>query len=371
MATFSESLTAILISQPFFGELLMRYDHVETTSLPTAAVSRREIFYNPTWWETLTDDEGVFVLSHEIMHVINDHLTDSWIYMQSGIGPDGKAFDQDRMNRAQDYYINAFLVDADIGKMPSMGLHSTDYPSSMTPMQIYVQLPPQDPNGKTGFDTHMPEPGDEADAVTAPDIVSAANNAKAVGKMPAGMDRLIDKLRKPTASPWARLRKLVMSAISGNDSSTWRKLNRTLISRGIGSPSRVGYGCDTVACVVDISGSISDDVLALFGGHMGAILTDARPRRIVVIWTEAQVVQVDTVVSGAELRTLLSKGAPGGGGTDMTAGIDEALKHKAQVCVVLTDMYTPFGDKPKGMPVLWASITPGIEAPYGETIVIT
>src|ERR1700754_3522838 len=162
MANFDDTVTAVLISQPFYGELLMKYKHTPTSTIPTAAVSRTELMYNPEFWDKLTDDEGVFVLSHEIQHVVYAHLDDLYIGGESGLGPDGKRFEMDRMNRAMDYIVNDFLVVHNIGKMPSIGLHSTNFPYTMSPAAVYKQLP-SDPNkdkkgpGKGAMDQHIPD----------------------------------------------------------------------------------------------------------------------------------------------------------------------------------------------------------------------
>lgn len=165
------------------------------------------------------------------------------------------------------------------------------------------------------------------------------------------------------------LRKMVQSALGGNDASTWRRLQRRLITRGIGAPGRTAYGCNLIGVVVDTSGSIDEDILSLFGGHMGAIMTDARPKLIKVYWTDAKVHRVDDVRSGGELRTMLQKTVPGGGGTNMQTGIDAAAADNCDAIVCLTDLYTPFGAAPR-QPVIWASTTPQ-QAPYGRTIHIT
>jgi predicted metal-dependent peptidase len=108
-------------------------------------------------------------------------------------------------------------------------------------------------------------------------------------------------------------------------------------------------GDPNVTVVVDTSGSISDDTLKetlteVIGitravGHSGGI------------W----VIPCDYVAySAAKVRTaadVKSLKFPGGGGTDMRAGIRAALdsKQKPDVVVVVTDGFTPWPDeKPTG-----------------------
>lgn len=134
-------------------------------------------------------------------------------------------------------------------------------------------------------------------------------------------------------------------------------------------PSRSGFAAGRVGVVIDTSGSIDDALLQLFGSHLGAIMTDARPREARLYWTEAIVQRVDVARSGQEVRKIIAGGAPGGGGTDMEAGIKAALADACDVIVVLTDGYTSFNlGKPK-TPVIWA-MTTDVVAPYGKTIKI-
>jgi predicted metal-dependent peptidase len=298
-------------------------------------------------------------------------------------GPDGKAFDAAKYNEAADYVINDLIKVNKIGELHDNWMHDPAFPYTMTPPEVYAMLPDKPKKGggrgkggkpggsQQGQDQHQSgsDPNGKPDAVTPADIVQAARAAEQMGSMPVGLDRLIAGLKKPAHSPWAVLRKQVMSALGGQDTATWRRLQRRLITRGIGAPGRTSYGCNRVGVVVDTSGSIGDEILALFGGHMGAILSDARPREIRVYWTDAQVHRVDAVKTGGELRTLLTKPVPGGGGTDMPEGIDAAVADKCEAVVVLTDMYTPFGSKP-AVPVIWGAIT-DVKAPYGTTVRLT
>ena len=375
MANFDDSMARVLLSQPFFGQLLMKFEHVADKSIPTACITRTSIRYNPEYFDTLTDDEGVAAVTHETLHGAFLHLTDMAMYLASGIGPDGKPYDNAKMNRAMDYVINDLIVANKIGKLSPNWLHSSSYTYNMTPQEVYCMLPDEPPNnGQSGQDQHDPSGGDDPtkpDAITPVDIAQAASVAEAMGRIPVGLERLIESVRKPRHSPWAMLRKAVQSAIGGNDATTWKRLQRRLSTRHIGAPGRTAFGCNRVGVVVDTSGSIGEEMLQLFGGHMGAILTDARPREILVYWTDAKVHRVDTVNNGGALRSLLQKQVPGGGGTDMPEGVEAAVKDGCEAVVVLTDMYTPFGN-PQKVPVIWGAVgNPSAKAPHGTTIHLT
>jgi predicted metal-dependent peptidase len=367
MAKFNDAVTAVLLNQPFFGQLLMRMEHREDRTLPTAAVSKQAILYNPEYFDTLTEEQGIAAVTHELLHAVFEHLDDMGMYRDSGIGPDGKPYNDTKYNIAADYVINDLIRVNRIGTLHPHWMQDRKYTFEMTPAQVYC-LMPDPPPGASSQDEHVvPDPDNTLPAAITPaDIVQAAAAAASMGSMPQGFDRYIEALKKPTHSPWAILRKQVLSAVGGNDTSTWRRLQRRLITRRIGAPGRTSYGCGRLGVINDTSGSIDDATLALFGSHMGAILSDARPKEIVVYWCDAAVHCIDHLRTGSELRTLLSKPKGGGGGTDMRVGIEAALADQCEAVIVLTDGYTPYPDSCP-VPLIWG-MTTDRKAPIGKTV---
>lgn len=97
----------LVFNHPFFASLLMKRELVATTAIKTAAVnSRGVIMYNPKFFEELSVEEVIFVLAHEVMHVVCMHL---W---RQGTR------DSERWNRAGDYFINSFLTVNKVGERP-------------------------------------------------------------------------------------------------------------------------------------------------------------------------------------------------------------------------------------------------------------
>lgn len=383
MADFNEARSVLLFSQPFFGTLLMKLDHIadDTLQPPTACVSRRKIRYHPGFFESLTLGEAVFVLAHEVMHMVYGHLPRIESFYKSGVGPDGKKFDMRKFNQACDYPLNAALVEMKVGdplpkdKFP-MCLDPQKYPSSMTPEEVYCLMPDDDGQGGAAggeaLDGHDFEvgPGDvgKADAITPSDVMQAAQIHKMTrGELPGVIERLIGQLQKPEHSPWKMLRQFVATSVAGYDRTTWKRLQCRMIVRRIGMPGRIASGAGKVGVVGDVSGSIDEDTLNLFAGHMAAIMDDARPAEVRVYWTDTHVRRVDVAKSGVDLRRIMSNPIPGGGGTDMPAGVESALADGCDSVVVLTDGMTPFGT-PSPKPVMWAITVASKVAPHGKTI---
>lgn len=379
MAVFDDAYTAVLLSQPFFGALLSKLEVIETNAIPTAAVAPGKLLYNADYFGKLTDDEGIAAITHEVLHQVYQHLVEMDMYNQSGIGPDGKPYDAMRYNEAADYVINDLIKVNRIGQLNSSWLHSPNYTYAMIPAEIYGMLPPSPPGGGRGKnkdgqssqDEHQSNgAADDPNGITPADVMQAYESAKAMGNVPQGLDRLIDAVRRPRHSPWKMLRTACLNAMRGNDTSTWRRLNRHALGRGLVMPGRTGFACGPLAVVVDTSGSIGQDMINLFAGHMSAILTEAKPQLIHVYWVDAAIGRHDIIKNGSDLNRLMQQPVPGGGGTDMTVGINQAIRDKCEIVVVLTDGYTPFGSKPKKTKVVWG-MTTEVVAPYGQSVKLT
>lgn len=378
MAIFNDAATALLLQQPFFGSLFMKFKHVEAPTLnpPTMAVSDSTMYYHPDFVSSITDDECLFVIAHEIMHVVYMHLDRMRHYAACGIGPDGQKYNQQKMNVACDYVINDALKVTKVGTMPQKGCWSHKFPYTMTPEEVYCLLPddcsgPSAGGGADSFDTHDLTQEDGTPAVSQADVIEAANLCKAMrSDLPAGIDRLIGEISKPPTNPWARLRQCITTALSGYDASSWRRLQRRMIVRGIGMPGRVATGSGTIGIVVDTSGSIGRKMLQHFGGHMASIMSVCRPQLVKIYWTDTQVHRVDDVKTSTQLFNIFANAIPGGGGTRMHVGVRAAIADKCDIVVVLTDGETPWGS-PSKKRVVWAITNARIKAPHDETVHIT
>lgn len=396
MAKFDDAATAMLLTQPFFGTLLMKYKHVPDPTLnpPTLCVTPTTIRYHPEFFAASTDEQGIFCIAHEIMHAVYMHLDRIRHYFEIGIGPDGKPFDPEDFNKACDYVINDALKQSKVGEQYDWVCWDAKYPYTMTPEEVYCDMrknpPPPKPckgAGKPGgngtgnqtLDVHgydigedgQPDAQDVVPAVGPAEIMEAANVVTMMrGNLPAGVDRLLDEIRKPAVSPWKKFRQAIVTAMSGRDASSWNRLQRRMIVRGVGMPGPIAHGSGVWGIVIDVSGSVDKAMLQLFGGHTAAIMDDVKPREARLYWTHSLVARVDTVRTSTELRNLLANNfRVETGGTNMPRGVQAALDDGCDLVVVLTDGYTPFGEKSK-KPVIWAITTAGITAPHGKSITI-
>lgn len=383
----TEAMSALISQQPFFAVYLLDQMEIkETEDLPApAATDGRTIFIKTSEFSKWTIKERVFVLAHEVMHGIMSHMPRAKLYQDRGLGPDLKTFNSMKFNHAADYVINDLLSSSGVGDPPVGLLFHPKFKKDDLVDDVYTKLPdPKNPPPKSGnqnstggtgsgHDHHMaPDPNKPppTEAETKRALKSAANAAKAQGKMPGDLERLVDELVEP-AQNWKELLRNALTNALGHDEATWARPNRRklVMAPNLFLPGTAGYRTGKVGVVIDTSGSIGQEELTLFLSETAGILQDGKPEMCKVFWTDSRVAGIDDVETPAELTALKPKG---GGGTDMEAAFPVMVKefdHDDDItAVVLTDGYTGYTQHPNGIKnVIWVS-THVTDIPYGEVI---
>ena len=66
----------LLLKQPFFGNLATRLTLTNADEwCPTAATDGRHLFYSVPFFANMSNKEIEFVIAHEILHCVFDHMT--------------------------------------------------------------------------------------------------------------------------------------------------------------------------------------------------------------------------------------------------------------------------------------------------------
>lgn len=376
---FTQALSKLIMQHPFYAVVLMDAMTVTfTDTVPTMATDGCSVFVNPKFSESMTVDENVFVICHEVLHFVLQHMGRGKLYQDRGFGPDLKPYDHGRMNKAADYIINDMLIRGKVGTMPSgqnAGLHDVTIANfDDIADEVYTKIPDDsdgndDGQGHGNFDEHLnPSPNQPApsQADVQRTVAQASNAAKAQGKMPAELERLVGEILEPQKQ-WAEILRDEMTTAIGNDEATWARPNRRRLcmNPSIYMPGTTGYATGHVVVQIDTSGSITDKEVNVFVSEVVGILTEARPERVTVLWVDSKVAGVDELDYPEQAHDLKAKG---GGGTDMRAGIEWVEKnlHGAPSCFVcLTDGYTPWPEEEPPYRTIWVITEESQKSPVG------
>lgn len=182
------------------------------------------------------------------------------------------------------------------------------------------------------------------------------------GSVPAGWIRWAEEKLAPKVD-WRELLKRRMrgAIVRGTgqrvDYSFDRPHRRAFAYAPIFPPSLRGDFLPRIACVVDTSGSISQRELGQALAEVRAVLESLRTP-ITVIPCDAVPYEPIKVFTRSDFLSCCQK-LPGGGGTNMVAGIEAALNLQPMpdVVLVLTDGYTPYPPRPYRVPVLFGIFT--------------
>jgi predicted metal-dependent peptidase len=188
----------------------------------------------------------------------------------------------------------------------------------------------------------------------AADITQYAKNS---GSLPAGLSRWADEWLNPKVN-WrrqlaVRVRASLATKSGRRDYSMMRPSRREQgLSQGdvqLRLPSMRQPANPKTKVVVDTSGSITADALKVaLSEVMGILKAVGNSDGLYIIPCDSEAYPAQLVRTPRDLKQLTF---PGGGGTDMGAGLSAAVetKPKPDVVVVITDGLTPWPDeKPRG-----------------------
>ena len=207
----------------------------------------------------------------------------------------------------------------------------------------------------SGGDDSGPAPADVCAEELAWDEAThqALNLARAEGKLPGGIEETVRGAHAGTLD-WRTLLRRYMTDAAKSDYS-WSLPNRRFIDGGLYLPSIRSEGIDTVAVIIDTSGSLPSKTLAGFWAEVREIASELQPERVAVL-------QVDTRVrdaaeySASELpEEIVAKGR---GGTDFRPGFAwlEEQGISPGVCLYLTDMEcTRYPEAEPDLPTVWVN----------------
>ncbi len=353
----------LILDHPFFGTAVSRRPINYTDDVPTAAVSAQgQIYINPAFVNPLTVKQIMFLLAHEAMHYMLAHALRR------------KHRDHRAWNVACDKVINDTLIDAKVGEFIDGGVTLHDA-RNYAAEELYDEND-NDSGGGIGSDIGDPSdddgnPLDEAqihqlEAQAKIEAIQSAKAAKATGKLPAAVERIIEEMLV-VKTPWHQILERFMQG-KVKDGYSWQRPNRRFMSSGMYLPG-VDYTpkMGEIVIGVDTSGSIGQKELDEFNAHINRILETCLPEKVTVLYCDSQI-NASTEYTPDDFPIRLTP--HGGGGTSFKPVFDWVRDYDGDVEVVvyLTDGY---GDqtsiKTPAVDTVW--LTTGLkEFPFGTVV---
>ena len=327
----------LILDHPFFGTACTKRPIIYTDKIPTAGMSATgQMYINADFAEPLSVRNIMFLLAHEAMHYMLCHG------LRRG-HRDAKAW-----NVAADKVINDTLIDANVGDFIDGGI-TLDGARNMAAESLYDEADDGEGEGPGGLGNDIGDPVDDdgkplddaqihqLEAQAKIETIQSAKAAKAVGKLPAGIERLVDDLVN-VKTPWYDILERFMAG-KVKDGYSWNRPNRRFIARNIYIPG-VDYlpKMGPVVIGVDTSCSVTDDDIAMFNGHINRIIDTCNPEVVHVVYCDHAVAGVDEYTPD---DFPVSIQALGGGGTSFKPVFDWIDDNAIEPeCVVyLTDGY--------------------------------
>ena len=382
--------TELVLSQPFFGALILRLKMVEDRSSETFWVDGESLGYNPEYLATLNDLELRGVLAHETLHVANGHC---W---RMG------ARDPERWNDACDYAINPLVIAA--GMLLPKGVYLDARFTGKSAEEIYGVLtqearqkekqrseqPGQSGKSDDKGESGAPSPADTQSAQKPPScgevrqyqgedkptkeaewkvaVIQAAKAAQMHGKLPGALQAMAGEAVRPVVDWRAVLQRFAQQATPADYS--FAMPNRRYLHLGFYLPSLHTPAIADAVFVRDSSGSLFDETQRQFDAEILTVFHTMQPARLIVMDCDTRVTQVQVFERGDSPEILPVKG---GGGTAFGGPFERVLEDgiNPAFLVYLTDMEGRFPADVPHYPVLWASTTPlarAKKAPFGECV---
>ena len=389
----------LLLRHPFFGNMATRLRILAADEwLPTAAVDGRNLYYNTQFFNAMSNKEIQFVVAHEILHMVFDHL--------------GRRDDRNPMlyNIAADYIVNNTLIEERIGEKPKIVDCYQDFKyRGWSSEEVYDELFKEAQKNWEAFmeqleaegemlDEHLDnEGGGEGDSGEEKDskgnavskkkpkyskeemkkikdeikeaMINAAQTAGA-GNVPAGVARMIKEITEPKMDWRQLLRQQIQSTIKSD--YTFMRPSRKGWHTGAVLPGMNFAETIDICIALDMSGSIGNAQAQDFLGEVKGIMEEYKDYKIKIWCFDTEVYnEADFEADGGE--DLLGYEIKGGGGTDFDVNWTYMKNNDItpKKFIMFTDGY-PWGswgdeDYCDTVFIIHSNRDKNLEAPFGVT----
>ena len=323
----------LLLRHPFFGNMATRL-RIQAADewLGTAAVDGRNLYFNTQFFNAMNNKEIEFVIAHEILHCVFDHL--------------GRRDERNPMlyNIAADYIVNNLLVRDRIGTIPSIVSCYQDFKyEGWSSEEVYDELFKEaKKNGEEYLkqlgemlDEHLDLEGDgseegnngkdgkgrpkyskaEMDQIRdeVKEAMINASQTAGAGNTPAGVARMIKELTEPKMNWRELIRQQIQSTIKSD--FTFSRPSRKGWHTGAILPGMDFQDTIDLCICIDMSGSIGNSQAADFLGEIQGIMEEFKDYKI-KLWCFDTQVYNEQDFSADNGENLVDYEILGGGGTD-------------------------------------------------------
>jgi len=378
----------LLLRHPFFGNMATRLKiQAADEWCPTAAVDGRNLYFNTQFFNAMNNKEIEFVIAHEILHCVFDHL--------------GRRDERNPMlyNIAADYIVNNLLVRDRIGEKPSIVDCFQDFKyEGWTSEEVYDELFKEaEKNGQEFLeqlgemlDEHLDLEGDgteednkdgkgrpkyskaEMDQIKdeIKEAMIQASQTAGAGNTPAGVQRIIQQLTEPKINWRELLRQQIQSTIKSD--YTFARPSRKGWHTGAILPGMNFQDTIDICITLDMSGSIGDAQAKDFLGEIQGIMDEYKDYKI-KLWCFDTDVYNEQDFSADDGDALTDYEIYGGGGTDFMVNWQYMKDNDIQPkkFIMFTDGYAwdSWGDPDwcETIFIIHSNHNKNLEAPFGIT----
>ena len=388
----------LLLRHPFFGNMATRLRILAADDwLPTAAVDGRSLFFNTQFFNAMNNKEIEFVIAHEILHCVFDHL--------------GRRDERDPMlyNIAADYIVNNLLVRDRIGETPKIVDCYQDFKyDNWTSEEVYDELFEEAKKNGEEFleqlgemlDEHLDmdgegKGGDEGEeskdskgnAVSKKrpkfskeemkqikdsikEGMMQAAQAAGAGNTPGEVQRMIKDLTEPKMNWREILQQQIQSTIRHD--FTFQRPNRKGWHTGAILPGQDFDETIDLCIALDMSGSIGNEQASDFLGEINGIMGQYQDYNIKLWCFDTKVYnEQDFSADGGEELTEYE--IFGGGGTDFMCNWEymkeQGIEPKKFIMFTDGHAWDSWGDPDycETVFVIHSHYDKNLEAPFGIT----
>ena len=401
LAVMCQDRQKLLVRFPFTGGFLMRMEFVPVRDcrLRTAATDGERIFMDIAFCTTLSNDERLFVMAHEVWHCVLMHMlrcqtrdpsafnvaTDMEVnrmLKKEGLKPPSKCL----MPKAEWDELSAEEIYEHIRKRPKQGMQEQDvrgvdmqdgdgigsdkqfdkhiYPSTSSGEDDTIVV--TDQWGEVGFDKdYAPLITKElADKIREMIVAVAQQIERTRGTIPEHLANIVRAALRPQIRWQEVLAQFVTSCYGG--SRRWLPPNRRHISQGLYLQSSRKERLQA-AVAIDTSGSTTAD-LPQFFSELTSLLNTFGDYELTVMQCDCEIQNVEKFDAYTPFHSIDWK-AYGHGGTDFRPPFVYVAEHseiEPSCLIYITDGCGPAPDNPPPYPVLWILTGNGEKpAPWG------